>query len=189
MEDDDGGWWWRTAERFSSTLVCKQGRPLTVVVDLQWPEHANLAPMLCTKTTTRSSCLLLPPQGMACSWLTLPRCSGVSKSSKFYLLLSIPKVTVAARPIEWPRKVEGWTLENHFKQVKLKLKPSSTWSTQKTGFLPEEDWNDISIWWQTFHSAPIYWVPAILQCHKAHLIHVVHHRQICRQLELLCQCI
>jgi hypothetical protein len=53
-----------------STLVCKQGRPLTVVVDLQWLECANLSPTLCTNTT-RYSCLLLPPQGKVCGWLTL----------------------------------------------------------------------------------------------------------------------
>ena len=121
MEDNDGGWWWRTAERFYSTLVCKQGRPLTVVVDLRWLECANPAPMLCTKTTTRSSCLLLPPQGMACGWsLTLWDLS--LRDANFYLLhVDIPKVTVAAHPIEWTRKVGCWTLENHFKQVKLKL--------------------------------------------------------------------
>ena len=121
MEDDDGGWWWRMAERFYSTLVCKQGRPLTVVVDLWWLECANPAPMLCTKTTTRSSCLLLPPQGMACGWCDALRL--VSVGSKFLFATShVPKVTVAAHPIEWTRKVGCWTLENHFKQVKLKLK-------------------------------------------------------------------
>ena len=97
-EDGDGrGWWWRMAERFYSTLVCKQGRPLTVVVDLRWLEHANPAPMLCTKTTTRSSCLLLPPQGMACGWLLtlwdLSRrvanfiCSSRSQRSQWQLVL------------------------------------------------------------------------------------------------------
>ena len=71
-EDGDGGWWWRMMMEdgnggwqkiFYSTLVCKQGRPLTVVVDLWWPECTNPAPMLCTKTTTRSSCLLLLSTG------------------------------------------------------------------------------------------------------------------------------
>ena len=115
MEDGDGGWW----KIFYSTLVCKQGRPLTVVVDLWWPECTNPAPMLCTKTT-RSSCLLLPLQGMACGWLDTLRL--ILESSKFYLLWSVPKVTVAALPIEWTHKVECWNIENHFKQVKLKLK-------------------------------------------------------------------
>ena len=122
MEDNDGGWWWRMAERFYSTLVCKQGRPLTVVVDLRWPECTNPAPMLCTKTTTRSSCLLLPLQGMACSWLMTLWDLSWRVADSYLLPVNVPKVTVAARPIEWTHKVECWTLENHFKQVKLKLK-------------------------------------------------------------------
>ena len=57
---------------------------------------------------------------MACGWSDAPRL--VLVGSKFlFATKSVPKVTVAARPIEWTRKVGGWTLENHFKQVKLKL--------------------------------------------------------------------
>ena len=130
MDDDDGGWRWRMVMEdgngrwqniLHSTLVCKQGRPLTVVVDLWWLECTNLAPMLCTKTT-RSSCLLLPLQGMAL-WLMLTLwdlsqrvanfiCSTLaSQRSQWQLIL-----------LKWTHKVGCWTLENHFKQVKLKLK-------------------------------------------------------------------